>query len=366
MLIYLLSCQPSTPISTEIHNDSASPIVVEEDASEEENLIISSLLYLNRSGRLFIYDRILEEEIWTLSNPEDPVWLDAHLSPDGNHIYHNVVDVRDHNPSLSEIRKIDFEGNIVSRTPTPWAHHAFDLVGEELVSIVTEFRQHAEHGKVAGDRIVLYRDGQEETILSTFSILNPMPLTPMWDFGHFEDAHDWTHANAIRWYEEVELFLITLPGINAVWSFGMDGYIDTVYLGKGMQKEPYLNGIQYQERPFSIYEGGSFDMPHGATLDRDGTMWVLSNGLGGQTPSFAEGYVIENDALVLKHQLSPPVENAHSAGLGSVLRLDSSPNVIINWGIYGLIEEKAPNTEETIWQVESNLQEVYGFSNVLR
>ena len=41
--------------------------------------MVGSMLYLNKSGRLFIYDRHNKEEVWSLENPADPVWPDAHL-----------------------------------------------------------------------------------------------------------------------------------------------------------------------------------------------------------------------------------------------------------------------------------------------
>ena len=43
-----------------------------------------------------------------------------------------------------------------------------------------------------------------------------------------------------------------------------------------METVPYehLNDVR-------VVTGGQFGMPHGATLDSDGNLWVLSNGFGG-------------------------------------------------------------------------------------
>jgi hypothetical protein len=320
------------------------------------------MLFLNRSGKLFLYDQEEEETIWELNNPEDPVWLDAHISDDGTLIYHNVVDVKAHDPSLSEIRTIRPSGEIVDSISTPGAHHSFVLFQEGFATITTEFRQHPEYGMVAGDRISYHHVGPSNSILSTFSVLDPEPLTSMWDFGHFEDAKDWTHANALRWYPQQDRFILTLPGINAIWLFDGSGIMKAAYLGKDISAAPYEQGLAYQESPYPIYEGGTFDMPHGASLDEDGTVWVLSNGLGGQTISYAEGYVVENDSLMQIVQLPARNPNAHSAGLGSVVR-DRDGSTIINWGIYGQIELRDSDGEHQ-WLIESNLQEVYGFSSL--
>ena len=129
-----------------------------------------------------------------------------------------------------------------------------------------------------------------------------------------------------------------------------------------MVAAPYYEGLAYQQSPFPVYEGGTFDMPHGASLDEDGNVWVLSNGLGGQSISYADGYSIENETLVSIAHYSARNPQAHSAGLGSVVR-DRDGAVIINWGIYGQIERRNADESEG-WLLESNIQEVYGFSNI--
>ena len=103
-------------------------------------------------------------------------------------------------------------------------------------------------------------------------------------------------------------------------------------------------------------------MPHGATLDDEGNIWVLSNGVGGQTPSYFEGYRVQEEELNRFVQFGPQTEGAHSAGLGSVIRSNDGA-LIVNWGIYGQIEERDLEGN-TKWLIESNLQEVYGFSRV--
>ena len=53
--------------------------------------------------------------------------------------------------------------------------------------------------------------------------------------------------------------------------------------------------------------------------------------------------------------------NGHSAGLGGVLAIEIDESVLINWGIYGVIEERNLQGEEQ-WRQEAALQEVYGIS----
>ena len=349
----LISCTSSQ------EDTSLSPL---KEISTPQRYVLSSMLFLNRSGRLFLYDQEEQEQIWELNNPEDPVWLDAHISDDGSLIHHNVVDVKGHDPTLSEIRTIRANGEVVNSVSTPGAHHSFVLFGDGFATITTEFRTHPEYGTVAGDRISYHHVGPSSTILSTFYVLNPAPMTTMWDFGHFEDAKDWTHANALRWYPEKDSFVLTIPGINAIWVFDGEVTMKSVYLGKDMIAQPYTEGLAYQDNPYAIYEGGSFDMPHGASMDEEGTIWVLSNGLGGQTISYAQGYAIENDTMVMVAEFPARNPTAHSAGLGSVVR-DREDTLIINWGIYGQIESRSLEGEEG-WLLESNLQEVYGFSNL--
>ena len=102
-------------------------------------------------------------------------------------------------------------------------------------------------------------------------------------------------------------------------------------------------------------------MPHGATLDAEGRLWVLSNGLG-QVPSYAHGYDVINGVLTLITEIAPEIEDAHSAGLGSVEYIEVDDSVLINWGILGIVEEVGKSGQRS-WSLQSNIQEVYGGSS---
>ena len=137
------------------------------------------------------------------------------------------------------------------------------------------------------------------------------------------------------------------------------GVLQTVLLGKDMTAEPYLNGPLAAEQSFDIFEGGiSLSMaPHWIR----GRLWVLSNGIGNQTPSFAEGYDWRSGSLErIMHQGTDPAD-AHSPGLGSVLYIEADDSVVINWGIWGVVEERSLDGAP-IWREEAPLGEVYGFS----
>ena len=102
-------------------------------------------------------------------------------------------------------------------------------------------------------------------------------------------------------------------------------------------------------------------MPHGATLDEFGRLWVLSNGLGNDTESVAQGYEIIDGQLELIREIPIPIEGARSAGLGSVEYLEYSDTVLINWGILGVLEE-IDQENQPLWQIETALGEVLGMS----
>ena len=141
---------------------------------------------------------------------------------------------------------------------------------------------------------------------------------------------------------------------------GCRGLLVEVYLGLGMEATPYLEGNQYQHQPYAIYTGGLFDLPHGATQDDSGRLWVMSTGLGAQSKSYAEGYRPEDGSLILERQIGTE-ENAHSAGLGGVLYNSHDDSVVINWGIFGRIE-KVDSTANRNWKIEAPLQRVYAIS----
>ena len=116
----------------------------------------------------------------------------------------------------------------------------------------------------------------------------------------------------------------------------------------------------YAHLDVALFEGGLFELPHGATLDWDGNLWVLSSGFGGQTPSYAQGYLPTENGLELIVSISPTIEGAHSSGLGSVERIDDD-RILINWGIFGVAEE-VDFQGERYWSIEGALQEVFGMS----
>ena len=340
---------------------------ISEPTSEQEQqtttdppaYILTTQMQLNRAGRLFITDRATGQEVWSVSNLEDPVWPDGRFSDDGNTLWHNVVDVKEHEAFKSRIQARDASGTVIEEFNVSGAHHSFDFKEDgSFYTIQTQYEITEEYGTVAGDKIVKIHSGQIEPFFNIFQWMEPEPLTQMWDFGYFEDAKDWTHANFLRWYKEHDRFLMTIPGINAIWAIDSDGSLKEVYLGAEMSPDPY-DGLD-----ITIFEGGFFELPHGATMDWEGNLWVLSSGFGGQTPSFAQGYRPTEQGLELIVSIGPHIEGAHSSGLGSVERLEDD-RLLINWGIFGVVEEV--DFEGTrYWSVEGGLQEVFGMSRGVR
>ena len=361
MLFWFFACQP------DLSKDTSPSSTSEESASidygtDPKRYVLTTLLYLNKRGRLFIYDRERNQEVWTLENPNEPVWQDAHMSVDGTQIIRNECDVVDHDFSKSYLVGLDLTGTEKQRIPAVGSHHSLDIVDENsLVTIEYDVRNTEPYGQVAGDSIVLYNNGEREQLLSTFDVLSPSPVTEMWEHGFFPDAHDWTHANAIRWYPQHGVFLWTIPGINAIWSVDMEGRLQQAFLGRFTTRDIYEQGPMYSSSSYDIIEGGSFDMPHGATLDDFGRLWVLSNGLGNDTESVAQGYEVIDGQLQLIREIAVPIEGARSAGLGSVEYLEHSETVLINWGILGVLEE-IDREDRPVWQIETSLGEVLGMS----
>ncbi|MEC8277716.1 MAG: aryl-sulfate sulfotransferase [Myxococcota bacterium] len=334
-----------------------------QDENNRQRFLVTTSILIQRSGHIRIVDRDTQEEVWFLENTDAPAWPEARLSPDGLSIWHNVVDAVSNNPTESKLIQRHSSGQILHQIQIDAAHHSFDFVDDNtLVTLVTDIRQHPVHGAVAGDVLTLVTHSAETAaLLSTFDVLEPQPLTDMWFGGNLENAIDWTHSNAVGWYPEHDRFLMCIPGINAIWLIDSAGHLQTVLLGDGMTAEPYRNGPMGPTLPFEVFEGGSFSLPHGATLDSQGRLWVLSNGLGNQTPSYAEGYDWSSGTLERIMHLGTDPQGAHSPGLGSVLYIEAEDRVVINWGIWGVVEERTVSGTP-IWRSDAPLGEVYGFT----
>jgi hypothetical protein len=352
---FFISCSSSTLKDSSSTEDSSSvQQIIEEETPHK--YVLSTQMFINRSGRLFIVNRETGEEVWSLDNNEDTVWPSAQLSSNGRIIWHNVVDIKNHEAFKSKIIARDFDGNITEDYQVSGSHHDFTILDDgSIVVIQNQFYETESYGKVAADKLVVVKDGQIQPFFTITDYIEIQPLTTMWDFGYFEDSKDFSHANALQYYPEHGCLLLTIPGVNAIWSISTEGDLLEVYLGADMDSTPYTNLSNVR-----VMSGGEFGMPHGATLDGDGNLWVLSNGFGGGVPSFAQGYDIKGDTMELIASITPPVENAHSPGLGSVERLEED-RILINWGIFGVVEE-VDFEGNRLWSVEAPIQHSYGMS----
>ena len=86
-LALFMACNGETIKPTDNEIDSGTP----PNDSESPPFFLHAELILNRSGRLFMTDGETGEEIWSLQNPDDPVWSDARLDLDHKSLWHNVV-----------------------------------------------------------------------------------------------------------------------------------------------------------------------------------------------------------------------------------------------------------------------------------
>ena len=362
-----LACANPDKLNSEEGDTALEDTVSVDDSAASSSLgqryLLTTSILIQRSGHIRIIDRETQDELWFLENTDAPAWPEARLDPDGQSIWHNVVDAVSNNPIESKLVERNRQGDILQQIQVDAAHHSFDFVDDNtLVTLVTDIRQHPEYGAVAGDALTLVtHDGQTSALLSTFDVLEAQPLTEMWYGGNLENAIDWTHSNAVGWYPEHDRYLMCIPGINAVWLIDASGNLQTVILGAGMSAEPYLNGPLAAEQSFEIFEGGLFSLPHGATLDAQGRLWLLSNGLGNQTPSFAEGYDWSSGSLERIAYLGTDPADAHSPGLGGVTYIEADDSLVINWGIWGVVEERHSDGT-ALWREEAPLGEVYGFS----
>ena len=184
----------------------------------------------------FIINRETGEEVWAVENNEDTVWPSAQISPNGRIIWHNVVDIKNHEPFKSKIIARDFDGNITEEYQASGSHHDFSILDDgSIVVIQNQFYETPEYGKVVADKLVVIKDGQIQPFFTITDYIDIQPLTTMWDFGYFEDAKDFTHANALQYYPEHDCLLMTIPGINAIWSISPEGDLNDVYLGADME-----------------------------------------------------------------------------------------------------------------------------------
>ena len=125
-------------------------------------------------------------------------------------IWHNVVDVKHHDPMQSELREIDKSGTVLNQISVPGAHHSFDLYPMATLSPSSQSCGYRKPWTGCGRSHRKNIKWRNRNAALKFDVLEAAPMTEMWNHGQFSDAKDWTHANCIRYDQSSHTLLLTV------------------------------------------------------------------------------------------------------------------------------------------------------------
>jgi hypothetical protein len=295
------------------------------------------LWYMDASeNELFLQDNI---EGWTDSALDVVSVIHASLWPEQGQILYNLQ-------AQSEV-------DVGSLLWTNWLKEP--LRAEVLPASHHTFTQHADDGTIAflrldvrdwydketketvpvvGDSLLeLDPEGNETEIFNTWDYFE-VEKNSRWNVMFYPFGHDWTHGNAVTWFEESQSYLFSFANINTFMEFSP------------------------KSGPGRIFEWGTWQFPEGTTpfsyqhdprFGPDGTVSMVS------TLDETEGIVYsiddENQALTQVWSTGEG-EGLYAFALGENRPL-ANGNRLVSFGSAAVIREVDEN-EQVVWEVRGS------------
>jgi len=295
---------------------------------------LSNVLYvIDREGRWLWY-RVLSDEL------TDSSAYQVYFDQQGNDLVYMAY-ADDPTKDLSALRRIDLLGHSLQQLSLPYAHHAFAELPDGVVAYLAVDERawydpdQEDYVQVCGDKLMeVDAQGELREVFSTWDWAEPTKHDH-WDESGVGKPADWTHGNALRYYEPSDSYLLSLA------------YLDTV-LELDRESGAVLRSFGAQgEIPVEV-DSLIFSLQHDPTLTDAGTLLMASGARTEET--FAIEYDIDEEAGVLRERWS----YGQGAGLytlagGQASRL-SNGNTLFGTGTTGLVREVTPEGE-VVWEV---------------
>ncbi len=284
---------------------------------------------------------------------------DVQFAQSGEGLLHNLFDV-DRDSGQGRIRHVDLSGVVQQSLETEQAHHMFAQLPEGVLAfLVTDLRQDqysdpetGELQAVVGDAIVeATADGELTTVFSTWDWLVPNEIVERWP-GFYDEGLDWVHANALKYDEQSDSYLVALGNLDMVME--LDRSTGTPLRVFGGSDEDLADPALCPR-----YEAdGPFHFPHDPSLTDDGHLLLFATDEDSEA-SLAVEYALDETA----GRLELVAEYGRSAGLataflGQATRLKNG-NTMVSWGSAGLLREYTPQGE-LVWELSASAGTVLG------
>ncbi len=297
----------------------------------------SWMLAVDRRGGVVWYEQI----------PENATPFSVELDQDAPGVLYNARQRRTEGESMLLVQTTVNEGT-EEPTVLPMGHHAMTqlpLGGVAWISADIRPWQDPVMGEVMdvqGDAVnILGPNGEHFELFNAWDWSTPR-INEYFGNEYFEDAKDWTHANALSLHPERDTLLLSLRNLAILLELDMrSGNVIRVLGG---------------EVPGAFTEGSAhFEYQHDPNWTPDGTILMVSSEHsddGSRTETVAREYRIDEEASALDEIWSygegMGIHASHHGGA----RVLPNGNRLVNFGAAGVVHEVTVEGE-TVWSVAS-------------
>ncbi len=244
-----------------------------------------------------------------------------------------------------QVLKIGLDGVPRAARSVPTGHHDFAELPDGTVAILEHDDRILGDQHVRGDRIVeIDPDGVRRVVWSAWDHLTYDPTVT---YG--EPGTGWTHANALDYDHEHDVYFLSLRNLDAILE--IDRASGEIVWQLGGEGSDYVD---------PDHDGPLFERQHQFDVDRDRIL------------VFDNGTVADSASQVLEYQLDPATGTAtrtwsyesdpslYSMVLGDVERLPNH-HVLVAWSTAGVLEEVTPEGE-VVWRLQTELGGGFGYA----
>ncbi len=265
----------------------------------------------------------------------------ARLSLDGRSVFIlpvNHLGEQDHGVEI-----VALDGSSTDRAVVDDAHHDMvELPDGTLTFLVHDPRQVEGVGEVFGDKLVeLAPDGTQRTLWSTWDTFDYDPDQ------HVLDGVTWTHANAIDYLPDQDVYLVGLLGLPSILQIDRGGQVEWI--------------LGTDQGDFVDDDGQPLVMDFHHQFDRveDGIV-IFENGPGERQASRAFELALDVDAGTATEVWSyQPDPDQYTYSMGSVQRLDSGRSVVA-FSVNGQVDVVDADAA-LLWRLRSDLGAAFGY-----
>ncbi len=319
----------------------------DQSAVDTEQFIMGSILgetnalfAINREGEWVWYAEA-DSEFWT---------MDLQLSLDGHGIIYNGFS-SDDSIGYGLITRRSINGELLWQDQTNGAHHAFAQLPDGVLAFIVSdtrewYNEDADEKQwVVGDCIILWGGADEEPfpLFSTWNWAEPY-VHDDWDVEFYEDYHDWTHGNSLKYYDQRDVLALSLANIDTVLEISRATGEVTRAFGED-QEYTFDRGTE------------PMDFQHDAQITIDNTLLVTTR-LGGLHIIGAEYSIDEETKTLSKIWSHGEDEGLEAITQGQVIKLGDG-NVLVNFGSAGVMQEVSPEGE-VVWEIQADVGNWFG------